>query len=384
MLREFIEQHREQILAQAQSRFVARAGPLAAGTDSAHGLPLFLEQLREVLGRGTSLEPYDPDALQRSAGEHGDELFLQGASVAQLVHDYGDIGQVIRSLADAERALIPTDEARILGSCIDDAVAGAVTVYVRRRERASSDEGSRRLGAVAQEMRSELNDAIVSFASIRRRLSAPGGSTTAILDRSLARLNTLVDRSLAEVRLDLGKQNPQRVAVWEVIEEVEVAAAMIGRLRGVDFAVSSVDETMVVHADRHILASAVAGLLENAFKFTHPGRTVSLRASATARSVVIAIEDGCGGLSPEESVTLLESRVGASHEPGRSSLELPTCLRAMKAIGGDLRVHDVPGKGCVFTVELPKQSPAPTPIRPRRRKPGSTAIEVERKRGRAR
>jgi hypothetical protein len=291
---------------------------------------------------------------------------------------------VIRSLADAERALIPSDETRTLGACIDDAVAGAVTVYVRRRERASSDEGSRRLGAVAQEMRGELNDAMVAFASIRKGLSAPGGSTSAILDRSLMRLNTLVDRSLADVRLDLGKQNAERVAVWEVIEEVEVAASMIARLRGIHFAVSSVDETMIVQADRHILAAAIASLLQNAFSFTHPGRTVSLSASATAQSVLIAVEDGRGGLSPEQSVTLLDSGVDASRGRDGPGLELPMCLRAMKAIGGDLRVQDVPGKGCVFTVELPKQSPAPTPIRPRRRKTGSVVPTLERKRVRAR
>lgn len=73
-------------------------------------------------------------------------------------------------------------------------------------------------------MRGELNDAIMAFASIRKGVSAPGGSTSAILDWSLMRLNTLVDCSLADVRLDLGTQNAERVLVWRVVEEVEIGA----------------------------------------------------------------------------------------------------------------------------------------------------------------
>jgi signal transduction histidine kinase len=384
MLRDFIADHREEILAQARLSFAARIGPLADETDFVHGLPIFLDQLREALRRMSSGEPIDHDAIQLSAGEHGNELFRRGGSVAQLVHDYGDVGHVIRSLADAEHSTIAVDEAQTLGLCIDDAVAGAVAVYAGRRERAIFDEGSRRLGAVADQMRGELNDAITAFASIRKGVSPPGGSTSAILDRSLMRLNTLIDRSLADVRLDLGTQNAERVSVWDVIDELEVGASMIARTRGVLFDVISVDETVVVRADRQILAAAIANLLQNAFKFTLPGKTVRLKANTTPRRVLIEVEDHCGGLSPEATVNLLQPVLERRRDRERCSPGLPMCLRAVNAIGGDLRVHDVPSKGCVFTIDLPKPAPVRPPIRSFRRERAEMPLGVRPRRLRGR
>jgi signal transduction histidine kinase len=384
MLRDFIASHREQILAQARLRFEGRLGPLTDQSELTHGLPVFLDQLREALRRVSSCEPVDHDAIQMSAGEHGNELFHRGASVAQLVHDYGDLGQVIRSLADAERTTIAVDEAQTLGFCIDDAIAGAVAVYAGHRERTISDEGSRRLGAVAHEMRGELNDAIMAFASIRKGVSAPSGSTSAILDRSLMRLHALIDRSLADVRLDLGTQNAERVLVWEVIEELEIGASMIARARGVLFVVTSVDETVVVQADRQILAAAVADLLQKAFKFTRPGKTVFLKASTTPRRVLIEVEDQCGGLSSEDAVNLMQTVFEGGRPRERLGHGLPMCVRAVNAVGGELRVDVVPGRGCIFTIDLPKQSPAPTPIRSRRRKPAVVALGAHPRRLRGR
>ena len=72
--------------------------------------------------------------------------------------------------------------------------------------------------------------------------------------------------------------------------------------------------------------------------------------------------------------------VAGSHES--TGLGLPMCLRAVKAIGGELRVHDAPGRGCVFTIELPKQSPDPTPIRARRPQPAAVPLGAQRARAR--
>ena len=58
---------------------------------------------------------------------------------------------------------------------------------------------------------------------------------------------------------------------------------------------------MMIEADRQVLASVVGNLLQNAFKFTRPGTTVTLRVGASAERVLIEIQDECGGL-PEGSV----------------------------------------------------------------------------------
>jgi len=35
-------------------------------------------------------------------------------------------------------------------------------------------------------------------------------------------------------------------------------------------------------------------------------------------------------------------------------LGLSICSKAVKAMAGELRIRDLPGKGCIFTIELPR------------------------------
>ena len=69
--------------------------------------------------------------------------------------------------------------------------------------------------------------------------------------------------------------------------------------------------------------------------------------------VAIEIEDQCGGLPPGK----VEELFGAFQQRGanRSGLGLGLFIsrRGVEASGGVIRVRDVPGSGCVFTIELP-------------------------------
>lgn len=357
MLQDFIAEHREEILARARLRVTRRHAPVATGVEVTQGLPVFLDQLRESLHRAAARQGVDHSDIQRSASEHGDALFQRGATVAQVVHDYGDLCQVITGLAVETSAPIATEEFQTLNLCLDDAIAGAVGKFSQQRELTISDEGTERLGVLAHEMRNLVSVAMISFASIKKGTVAPAGSTAALHDRSLIRLNTLIDRSLASVRLDTGLQNLERVPVREIIEDVEVGASLLAQSHGLLFSVPSVDPTLVVLADRQVLAAAVANLVQNAFKFTLPGSTVRLGTSSTLGRVLIEVEDECGGLPEGEPKSLLRPFVQRGTDRTGLGLGLSICMQAAAAFGGELRVRDLPGKGCVFTLDLPRQSP---------------------------
>ncbi len=369
MLRDFVELNREEILASARRRVSSRSAPLATSEELTSGLPIFLDQLCASLARAGSNQPTDHVDLQDSAEAHGRTLYEQGLTAAQVVHDYGDLCQVITGLAVEERVVIAAEEFQTLNLCLDDAIAGAVTAYGRHRERAIAEEGTERLGILAHEMRNVLNTVMLSFASIKRGMVAPGGSTGAMLERNLLGLQTLIDRSLADVRLDAGLHNVERVPVWEVLEEVAIGAVLVAEARGLKFEVTSIEHTVIVAADRQILAAAIANLLQNALKFTARGTKVSLRASSTATRVLITVEDECGGLPAGASTDLLVpfSQRGANRTG--LGLGLAICKKAMDAMDGELRIEDLPGRGCIFTVDLPKQPPPPTSIHAPRRQP---------------
>ncbi|MEO7111197.1 MAG: HAMP domain-containing sensor histidine kinase [Polyangiaceae bacterium] len=362
MLRDFIATNRDEILIEARARVLARSAPRATEMELTDGLPVFLDQLGDALKKASSLQPVDHAEIATSAGRHGVELFHRGLTVAQVVHDYGDLCQVITGLAVEKRARIDVGEFRTLNLCLDDAIAGAVTSHARQREASIADRGTERLGFLAHELRNELNVAILSFASIKSGVVAPGGSTSTILDGSLMHLSRLVDSSMAEIRLEVGINNLERIAVWEIIEEVEITAAMLAKSHGLTLSVTSVDHTVIVEVDRQILGAAIANLLQNAFKFTRPRTTVCLRASTTDTRVLIEVEDECGGLPLEMQKNLLKPFVQEGSDRTGLGLGLAICLKAVKAIGGELHIRDLPGEGCIFTIDLPKQPPPPTSI----------------------
>jgi signal transduction histidine kinase len=368
LLRNFVAVHREEILAQAKARVALRSPPLATSAELAHGLPVFLDQLGASLGSAKLHEVVDLQAIHDSASHHGDHLFHQGLTVAQVVNSYGDLCQVITGLAAEKNILISASEFQTLNLCLDDATAGAVTSYATQHDRAVSAEGTERLGVLAHEMRNALNTAVLAVGSIKKGTVGIGGSTGAMLDRSLMRLAALIDQSLADVRLDAGLQNLERVPVWKIIEEVEIGAAMVAQAKGIQLEVTSVDHNVIVEADVPVLAAALANLLQNAIKFTLPGTTVKLRASTTTSRVLLEVEDECGGLPAGAAESLLRPFVQQGRDRTGLGLGLSICLKAVKSMAGELRIRDLPGTGCVFTIDLPKQPPPPTSIHARKPK----------------
>jgi signal transduction histidine kinase len=362
MLVDFLAANRQEILAQARARVALRSAPLAKDAELTHGLPVFLEQLSEALRKAKLREMVDHAEIHNSASLHGDHLFHEGLTVAGVVNSYGDLCQVITGLAVEQHASIDAEEFQTLNLCLDDATAGAVSAYSRQRERAISDEGTEALGVLAHELRNALNAAILAFASIKKGLVATGGSTGAMLDRSHLRLQSLIDRSLTDVRLDAGLLNLERVPVWEILEEAEIGASVVAQAKGLHFAAATVDRTVIVEADRPIIAAALANLLQNAFKFTRPDTTVKLRASTTTNRVLIEVEDECGGLPSGQAESLLRPFVQKGRDRTGVGLGLSICLKAVKVMAGQLHIRDLPGKGCVFTIDLPRQPPPPTSI----------------------
>jgi signal transduction histidine kinase len=353
-LQDFIRTNRDEILARARSRVRGRNAPVATETELTQALPSFLLQLGEALRKASAGEAIDHGEITSTASVHGGQRFQQGLTVGQVVHDYGDLCQVITGLAVERQVMLSVDDFQTLNLCLDDAIAGAVTSFGHHRESEIMGEGTQRLGVLAHEMRNVLGAAMLSFASIKKGIVAPGGSTSAVHDRCLMRMHTLIDRSLADVRLDAGMQNLEAVPVWEVLEEAEILGSMIAQTRGITFVVTSIPPDVQVQADRQILAAMVANLLHNAFKFSAKGTTVHLQATSSAERVLIEVEDQCGGLPPGKTESLLRPFHQQGADRTGLGLGLAIVLKAAQAISGELRIRDLPGKGCIFTIDLPR------------------------------
>lgn len=354
MLGEFLTLHRDELLARARARVTLRNNPTPTEDELSYGLPVFLDQLQTALERAASQKESDHRELSRTAGHHGHDLFHRGMTVAQVVHDYGDLCQAITGLAMEKGTPISAENFQTLNLCLDDAIAGAVTEFGRQRERALSVEDTERLGVLAHELRNHLNTALLAFTSIRKGIVAIGGSTGAILERSLLGIQTLIERSLADVRLEAGLETRERLSVREVLEEI--GASLYANARGVSLRVRAMDGAAFVLADRQILAAAITNLLQNACKFTRPATQVSLTARCTATRVLIEVEDECGGLPAGRRDSLLRPFVQRGSDRSGLGLGLSIVVKAMQTMSGEMRVRDLPGHGCIFTLDLPKHA----------------------------
>jgi signal transduction histidine kinase len=354
MLHEFVTINRDEIIGRCRAKVASRSIPPPTAAEIDHGVPLFLGQLVDALRLGLSSSP----EIGRSAILHGHDLLIRGFSVSQVVHDYGDVCQSITELAMEMGAPIDTDDFRLLNACLDDAMAGAVTQYGRERQQSTIDgESAReneRLGFFAHELRNLIQTALVAFEVVKSGNVGVAGSTGTVLQRSLLGARDLIARSLAEVRLTQGVQNRTQFPVAEFIEELTPAATLAASARRVTLSVLPVDGAVTIDADRQVLSSAVTNLLQNAFKFTRPGTTVTLRVRTSADRVSIEVEDECGGLPAGNANDLFRPFEQRSADRTGLGLGLAFSRWAAEANQGRISTRNLPDKGCVFAIDLPR------------------------------
>jgi signal transduction histidine kinase len=319
-----------------------------------HGVPVFLDQLMDALRLGEITSP----EIGRTAIKHGHDLLRQGFSVSQVVHEYGDVCQTITDLAVELNDGISTDDFRTLNRCLDDAMASALTEYGRERHQSDVDDesarASERLGFFAHELRNLINTAVLAFDVLKTGNVGVRGSTGSVLHRSLIAAGALITRSLAEVRLTHGVQNREEFLVAGFIDEIVSASTLDANARDIRLTVPPVEDGLAIEADRQVLAGVVGNLLQNALKFTRPRTTVTLKVGASAERVLIEVQDECGGLPGGNVNELFRPFEQRSADRTGLGLGLAFSRWGAEANAGRIYARNLPGTGCVFTVDLPR------------------------------
>jgi signal transduction histidine kinase len=336
----------------------------------AHGIPIFLDQLIETLTleQGSEAPRSSTSEIGSMAALHGRDLLERGFTLEQVVRDYGDVCQAVTSLAYETGTIIEVDEFRTFNLCLDNAIAGAVTEYAFRQAAVTTEEGfqavNSRLGPLAHELRNFLQVAMYAVKALKAGSVGLKGATGAVLDRSLLGMRNLIDRALAEVRVTAGLPARIRaVRLADFLGEVADTSSLDPLARECSFSVSPVDPDIEVYVDPDMLAAAIGNLLQNAFKFTKRRSEVHLHTSLVADRLLIAVEDRCGGLPIGAPEKLLVPYTQLGEDRSGLGLGLDICRRSIEANHGALRIRDIPGVGCIFTIDLPYLSPSEPPAR---------------------
>jgi signal transduction histidine kinase len=356
MLHEFISIHRTEIINRCRARVAARKIPPPTKAEIDHGVPVFLDQLGDALRLGSTIT--NPE-IGRSAIQHGRELQALGFSVSQVVHDYGDVCQTITDMAVEKNVAIDVDDFHILNRCLDDAIANAVSEYGREQDQLTRADmtmrGNERLGFFAHEMRNLLSTAMAAFKVLNAGKVGISGSTGAVLHRSLLALCDLVNRSVDDVRHAQGIiHHREPFLVSSFINELTPAAALAAEALGIKLTVLPVEAEVMIEADRSVLAAVVMNLVQNAFKFTQPHTTVTLRVGASTERVLIEVQDECGGLPTGDANNLFHPFEQRSANRTGLGLGLAFSRWGAESNNGRIYTRNLPGRGCIFIVDLPR------------------------------
>jgi signal transduction histidine kinase len=383
MLHEFLTANRKELIDRCRAKVLERSNSHRPVEELEYGITVFLDQLIKTLTIEQTVTPSDSRVVSGPSGggnldlsemgtaaaKHGRELMQQGVTIDQVVHDYGDLCQAITDLAFELNAPISVDEFRTLNRCLDNAIAGAVSEYSNQREWLLSDQRAQalneRLGFLAHELRNDIHTATLAVSAMKAGGVGMAGATGAVLDRCLIRLRGLIDHSLAEVRITAGMPaRSELMSMADFVSDMRVSASLEAQSHECNFVVANVDPDLAVETDRDLLHSAVGNLLQNAFRFTRPNSEVSLTVYGEADRVIIDVEDHCGGLAPGVADSMFTPFVQAGEDRSGMGLGLSICRRSVEAVKGNVDVRNVPGSGCVFTIDLPRRFVSAVPSTP--------------------
>jgi signal transduction histidine kinase len=279
--------------------------------------------------------------LGRQRQEYGFELAIASLSFGVVSDSTGELGG--RYGLSFEAA-----DYQQFNHCLDVAVAAAITEYSKLVSEGRERDEALRLGFLAHELRNALSSARLAADVLRSGHGAIQGLTGDVLDRNLRRMHALLAQTMLAAQLQASAPlTLAPVNLNRLLSDVKSSAVLE---RNITVAVQ-VDAHLQIQADENALLSALGNLLQNAIKFSHSGARVEVRAARVEDQVSIEVEDECGGLPQGSQERLFQPFVHGSGKRN-TGLGLPIAREAVLAQGGELKVRDLPGKGCIFSIHL--------------------------------
>ncbi|WP_250470140.1 sensor histidine kinase [Caballeronia sp. GAFFF2] len=288
MMNNFLSNNRSELIERCRLRVVARSSFTHASERLETGIPLFLDQLIVTLRVeqgsdpltsraifGPSLGSSDASEMGASAGQYANKLQLLNVSIEEVVHQYGDLCQVIMALAREPDVPFLVDEYQTLNRCLDNAIAKAVMEFAYQRgnaDRSAQGKQDREdTAALVHELRNALSSATIAFEAAKKGNLNLNGATGTVLQRGLDSLRSLINRSLDELKGETDKGlSSEKFQLAGFIQDVAPAATLAAHVRDVAFTALPIEQGLAVWADRDELYSAVTSLVQNGFKFTKP------------------------------------------------------------------------------------------------------------------
>ncbi len=286
----------------------------------------------------------------------------------ELEHDFPVIGRRVMLLN--ARKLREGSHAELLVLAMEDVTerrrAEAEVATAKEAAETANRTKSLFLANMSHELRTPLN-AILGFSEMLQEESIERGLQDFSADLQkistagkhlLGLINDILDLSKIEAgKMDLHLEG---FDISSLIAEVASTIEMQVEKNGNTLEITCAPDVGFMRADLSKVRQGLFNLISNAAKFTHDGQ---IKVGAERQSmdgidwIIFRVSDTGIGLSSDQIVRLFQSFTQAdastTRKFGGTGLGLALTRRFCQMMGGDVSVHSLPGRGSVFTIQLP-------------------------------
>jgi two-component system, OmpR family, sensor histidine kinase KdpD len=177
-----------------------------------------------------------------------------------------------------------------------------------------------------------------------------------LLDQQSRKLNDLASRLLSAGNLDVAEFQPQCEALFvSDLVHTAIGTACPEESRG-RFACSMPRDEVPVLADRKLMSTALAQLVDNAVKYSEPDSPIGIAVALVNQEVTISIESHGDPIPPADCERVFDRfyrAAGAPSRPPGTGLGLSIVRRIVDAHCGRVWAESAAGGRSIFSIALP-------------------------------
>jgi signal transduction histidine kinase len=361
----FLVKNREEILAYA--RKMAKDSTILTPTKSEleYGIPLFFDQFTSSIKWTTDVHGRFDEHMRLSASNYGTQIFDLGFTISQIVQSYGTICESILTVAKEHHQKFQPQDHLLMNVWLDEAIASAASGFdIAKTDKIEEeytykfkkieDTHAVQIGELVHELRRELARAILTFDILKMGKVGIQSRTSHVLEGSLHGLRKIIDLTVAQVLLKVKYElNIQNIRLAELLDETVFTLKGLADKKEIKL-ICQADHSVQFAGDRQLLDSAIENIVENAIKYSKTKGIVQVKGMKDKDRIKIEVTDECGGMPEDKIEHILEPFTRGSASEGGMGLGLSITSQALKKHGGHIFLNNIPGKGCIFTLEIPE------------------------------